>query len=169
MMVLFDSRPCQTTGRQSISETTPQESNALRLSTGTDAPSTSCNRALRQPIHHPDLGRALAAACIQGIAVDAQLMIGAVAVSDDPAEPFELGEAAEVGSMFAEQPDQLLDQIRERDQLASAEVSELSLPAIALGAPLVLGQQDAPVLAPALIVAAQPIQEGEQRLVKRDQ
>ena len=84
---------------------------------------------------------------LQRRAVDRELPVGAGAVGHDRAGALELGEAAQLGGVLAQQLDQLVDQLAHRLQAARGEVGELGLDAPALGAPFVLLDQDAAIAA----------------------
>src|SRR5262245_21516432 len=97
--------------------------------------------------------------------IDGQLAVGTRAPRYDRAGMFELRQAAESGSVFPQQVDQLLDQLTHRPEAAGGEVGELGLHAPALRPPFVLLDQDASIDPPALIAHTQPPKMTQEALV----
>ena len=83
------------------------------------------------------------------------------------ARVLEFGEAAERECVLAQQRDHFLEQLRKRHQLATCQVEQALVGAVAHRPPAILGEQHVRVHAPLLIAVTQPEQHAQRRLHQR--
>src|SRR5262245_13082539 len=109
---------------------------------------------LRLIYHAPDHGLDILPRGLIG----AELPIGACAVLEDPSDVLDLLPAVQLVHDVVHEIEVFEDEVALGDLALEPEVDEHSVDAVAGGAPLVLHQQRAAVLAPALVPRMQPVE-----------
>ena len=114
-----------------------------------------------QPVDYSHLRVVVAGPRRECVVIDLELVVGAGSAPRDGAGMLHFGDAAERLGMGPQDLDQLVDELGQRHDDPLAEVRQFGLDPVTLRPPFILEDQDAPVLAPALVVVAQVQQEGQ--------
>ena len=124
-------------------------------------------RLLDDAVDHSDQRRLFRAAERLHRLEARELAVGTRPALHDGARVRHLGNAAEIGGVLGDEVEQLLEQDGEGDDRALAEIDQALLDAIALRPPAILAHEEGRVVAPALVLPPQAIEQSQDAAIER--